>query len=134
MDALLRRVLGARPPVAESPDCLDAESLAAWMDGGLDDETRAAVVAHSAGCERCQAMLGVMAHATPEVPVPQPWWRRQWTWLVPLTAGAAAVTVWMVVPAQCRWPIASRRGRKPRAPWCPSRQPRRSRRRKTHRS
>ena len=84
---------------------LDAETVAAWMDGGLDAASLAAAEAHASNCERCQALLATVART---LPVGEPhvapafrrgisagWWR--W-WLAPLAATAAAVTLWMVVP------------------------------------
>ena len=88
-------------------NCLDAETVAAWMDGGLDAAGVAAAEAHASTCERCQALL---ATVTKTLPVPEPGrleaafigsktgaglWR--W-WLAPIAATAAAVTIWMVVP------------------------------------
>jgi hypothetical protein len=87
---------------AESASCLDAETLAAWMDGGLDDRAMMMAEAHASGCARCQALVGVMTRSVPESPVPEPRWRRDWNlrWLVPLSAGAAAIALWMVVPGE----------------------------------
>ena len=101
MGHLLKRSrrVDADPPA--TGECLDAETMAAWLDGGLDEPARMAAVSHAADCARCQAMLGAIAHAAPVAAAPLPWWRRQWSsWLVPLTAAAAAVTLWMVVPGQ----------------------------------
>ena len=40
---------------------LDAETVAAWMDGGLDATSLAAAEAHASNCERCQALLAAVA-------------------------------------------------------------------------
>jgi len=85
--------------------CLDAETLAAWVDGGLDPAAAAMAEAHVSSCERCQEIIGLMAHTTAvhdtRVAAPElPWWRRFGAgWLIPLTAGVAAVGLWMIVPA-----------------------------------
>lgn len=88
---------GADAPI--TPACLDAETLAAWSDGGLDAQAVAMAEAHASNCARCQDMLGTLVRATPVVTAgassPVPLWR--W-WFAPLAAGAAAVTLWMVVP------------------------------------
>jgi hypothetical protein len=61
------------------------------------------VEAHVSSCARCQAMLGAFARGTPDTQSTAGsqstvrWWR--W-WLAPIAAGAAAVTLWMVVPEQ----------------------------------
>ena len=100
MDPLLRRTARAggdtRPPGA----CLDAETLAAWADGGLPAAQRALVEAHVADCDRCLAMAGAMATTSPPAPVERPTWSPI-RWLVPLTTAAVAVTAWLVVrPAE----------------------------------
>ena len=78
---------------------LDAETVAAWMDGGLDATSLAAAEAHASNCDRCQALLATVARTLPVEAAPAFrrgfWWR--W-WLAPLAATAAAVTLWMVVP------------------------------------
>jgi len=88
--------------------CLDAETVAAWMDGGLDAAGVAAAEAHASTCERCQALLATVIKTLPADQLQQPsvvsgfsridksqLWR--W-WLAPIAATAAAVTLWMVVP------------------------------------
>lgn len=100
MDPLLRRAArtggDTRPPGA----CLDAETLAAWADGGLPAAQRAIVEAHVADCDRCLAMAGAMATTSPPAPVERPTWSPI-RWLVPLTTAAVAVTAWLVVrPAE----------------------------------
>src|SRR5690242_12498619 len=60
---------------------------------------------HASTCPRCQSMLAAFARGVVPASVPDPsvqtesvrWWR--W-WLAPIAAGAAAVTLWMVVPEQ----------------------------------
>ena len=76
---------------------LDAETVAAWMDGGLDATSLAAAEAHASNCERCQALLATVAKTLPEPQVKGAFALWKW-WLAPLAATAAAVTLWMVVP------------------------------------
>jgi len=79
--------------------CLDAETVAAWTDGGLDAASVAMAEAHASNCARCQALLGTVAQTTPAAAVAEPSTARLWRWwFAPLAATAAAVTVWMVVP------------------------------------
>jgi hypothetical protein len=101
VEELLKRSLRSGSAAASEDDCPDAEMLAAWFDGGLDDRKRMAVMSHAAACARCQESLAVLARTAPVEASAPPWWRRQWkTWLVPVTAAAAAATLWMVVPGQ----------------------------------
>lgn len=110
VDRLLRASLGrgagsdfqrTSAPGDIAAGCVDAETLAAWADGGLSPRELASVETHLAGCSRCQAILATIPPPAVEVPSPQvAWWRRGWTigWLVPLTAGAAAIAIWTAVP------------------------------------
>jgi len=87
-------------------ECLDAETLAAWVDGGLrPDECRIAE-SHVADCSRCQAMAAALVRTTPTTPAtaPEVSWLRSWNlrWLVPLTAAAAAVAIWFALPDERR--------------------------------
>jgi hypothetical protein len=80
--------------------CLDAETLAAWVDGGLSAPELERAQTHVAGCVRCQTMIGTLARITAAAPVAKTeaaprHWR---AWLVPLTAAAAAVTIWVAIP------------------------------------
>lgn len=99
LDQALKAVLGRAQDAPITPACLDAETLAAWMDGGLDVQSVAMAEAHASNCARCQALIGTLARATPEVAAKSASPVRLWRWwLAPLAAGAAAVTLWMVVP------------------------------------
>ena len=98
--ALKRELRAAGTPDRDA--CVDAETLGAWADGGLDAVQMAIVESHVAGCGRCQAIVGVTARSAPapavsEVPAGASLWK--W-WLAPIAAGAAAVTLWMVVPQE----------------------------------
>ena len=62
----------------------------------------AAVELHVATCARCQAIVGVTARSAPAAPVAEaPAGFSLWKWwLAPIAAGAAAITLWMVVPQE----------------------------------
>lgn len=97
-DALTHELRAAAMPPA-SDACLDAETAAAWLDGGLDAHGMAMAETHAATCARCQSLLGSMARTTPVAAATEPRGLRLWRWwFAPLAATAAAVTVWMVVP------------------------------------
>lgn len=109
---------------AVGPDCLDAEVLAAWTDGSLGQAEVKRATAHTAGCPRCQALLGAMmrdealagdtdardvgAHAGDGESDRAAGgarvlaWRRPWVrWFVPLSAAATIVLatfVWLRTP------------------------------------
>jgi photosystem II stability/assembly factor-like uncharacterized protein len=102
-DATIDRLLAGRAtrnPGNSTDACLDADTLAAWADDALEAGALAAAEAHAADCARCQAMLAAMARTTPFAPAQAvaPWWKPGLRWLVPLTAAAAAVLVWTIVP------------------------------------
>jgi hypothetical protein len=101
LDKALKQALEVPTDVPPSEACLDAETLAAWMDDGLHPAAVALAEAHASSCARCQALVGVMIRSAPEVPVsghaPTAFWR--W-WLAPVAAAVAATVVWMVVPDQ----------------------------------
>ena len=79
--------------------CLDGETLAAWVDGGLSRSDAAMAEAHVSSCPRCQEIAGLMVKTTPLTPVAAaPWWRARAAWLVPASAGVAAVGLWFLVP------------------------------------
>ena len=81
-------------------NCLDADTIAAWMDGSLPERERAAAEAHAADCDRCLAVLAAVAKT---VPPPQKAARPSWLsvrWLVPITTAAVAVVAWTVLQDQ----------------------------------
>ena len=100
MDRLLRQSLRTDSAAAAPGSCLDAETLAAWVEGGLAGSELASAEAHVAACSRCQGMAAALVTHQPVVPAAESWWRRKWTlgWLIPLTAGAAAVALWFALP------------------------------------
>lgn len=90
-----------RPEQAKASDaCLDAETMAAWSDGALTGKELAAAELHASTCSRCMAILAATERSRPVEPVSkQPWIiARPFRWLVPLTAAATAVAIWIVVP------------------------------------
>lgn len=80
-------------------NCLDAETLAAWFDGGLSGAPLEELRSHVAGCARCQTLVGAMGRTRAAAP-PAPervsrWWL---AWAVPAAAAATAVALWVAVP------------------------------------
>src|SRR4029079_3015863 len=94
---LLRETLGDEAATAASSACLDADTLAAWVDGALNARDRAAAESHAAACARCQAMLAAMALTAPPAPARRWWAVGTYKWLVPLAGAAAAVALWAVI-------------------------------------
>ncbi len=89
-------------------NCLDAETLAAWFDGGLPGEALEDLRSHVAGCARCQALVGAMGRTRAAVPAPEPqriprWWL---AWAVPAAAAATAVALWVAVPRPANVAVA----------------------------
>jgi hypothetical protein len=84
---------------ATTAACVDAETLAAWVDNGLPKAEAAAVEMHLAECERCTAMVATFARTIPDAPVAESLWTR-WhlRWLVPLATAATVAAVWVLVP------------------------------------
>jgi putative zinc finger protein len=83
-------------------NCLDAETVAAWFDGGLSGAALDDVQSHVATCPRCQALVGAMGRTRAAVAQPQPersprWWL---AWAVPAAAAATAVAIWVAIPQQ----------------------------------
>jgi hypothetical protein len=101
-DRALEHLLRRRTPAAaaETPACLDAEMLAAWVEGGIDSRAMAETELHVSNCARYQAMMAAIVRSEPEAPVVEPWWSRvlHVRWLVPLTAATAATVLWLIVP------------------------------------
>lgn len=97
VERLLRQSLKA-PQRGVTDSCLDAETIAAWADGGLFGAALEIAQSHVADCARCQALAGAMARTHAVVREPEPAPRRWLAWLVPLTAVAAAVALWIAVP------------------------------------
>jgi hypothetical protein len=97
LDRLLERTLRAREDARRDEACLDAETIAAWIDDSLTPVQRSAAETHAAGCDRCLAVLAAIAQTTPPPTVAV---RRRWVsfrWVVPLATAAVAMIAWMVV-------------------------------------
>ena len=87
----------AAPPPTDA--CLDAETLAAWADGGLNAQAASAAELHASTCARCMAVAATMARTAPAVSTSRAWTpARAVRWLIPLTAAATAVAIWVAVP------------------------------------
>jgi hypothetical protein len=89
-------------------ECLDPETIAAWMDGGLTDRERAAAEQHAADCDRCLAVLAAIAKTTPP-PVVEParsWWFG-WRLAAPLATAAIAITTWALLQQPASLPQAT---------------------------
>jgi hypothetical protein len=97
LETLLRERHEHDARLSSVAQCVDAEVLAAWVDGALSGQALADAEKHAAGCARCQALLASIAKATPAVE-PRPWWRAvSAKWLVPVAAAATALLVWVSV-------------------------------------
>jgi hypothetical protein len=101
VERLLRQSLRQETTSAAPGPCLDAETLAAWADGSLSGSPLTTVEAHVSECSRCQAMVAALVKSAAAVPPPEPRGLRSWRlgWLVPLTAGAAAIALWFALPS-----------------------------------
>lgn len=103
LDTWLRK---ASPgPFAPTGECLDAETMAAWVDGGLSGLALEQAELHVAQCARCQTLLGAMVRADAGRATPlverQSSWRRWLSFGVPFAAAATivfAVAVWFSAP------------------------------------
>jgi len=108
MNELLKVELPARLEPG-SPACLDAETLAAWVDGTLSDRELAQVEAHVADCARCQAIAAGVADMASDVtgdraagpagakhPAAGAGWPLRW--LAPIAAAAAVALIWIALP------------------------------------
>ncbi len=106
-DAWLGNTL--RRTTASAPDgCLDAETLAAWADGGLNAQASAAVELHASNCSRCMAVLATLERTAPVAPVADAWTlARVFRWVAPLAAAATAVAIWVAVPDRSMTPVES---------------------------
>jgi len=76
---------------------LDAERLAAFMEGSLSRVERLAVEAHASECAGCLQLLAAMTRTEP-LPAHE---GRRWfvplRWAVPLAAAATAIALWVYV-------------------------------------
>lgn len=97
LERLLRQWL-KKPRQAAQSACLDAETIATWVDGGLSGAALETARTHAADCERCRALLGAVARTNTAVPRSVHVPRRWLAWALPLAAGATAVALWVAVP------------------------------------
>jgi len=106
IERLLRQSLETPRHAGVTGSCLDAETLAAWVDGGLSGTALELAQTHVADCARCQSLVGAMARTNAVVAQPEPdrALRRWLPWLVPLTAAAAAMALWVAVPGDLSAP------------------------------
>jgi Photosynthesis system II assembly factor YCF48 len=106
IDRLLRQSLKGPQQAIVTAVCLDAEVVAAMMDGGLSGPALAAAQSHLADCARCQNLLGALAGIDSSAPVVTPQRAHGWlTWAVPLAAVAAGVAIWVAVPHRNAVPV-----------------------------
>lgn len=108
-------------PQATTSACIDAETLAAWADGGLAKADAALVEVHLADCERCTAMLATFARSIPEQRAAQSLWTR-WhlRWLVPVATAATVAALWVLVPRPESPQIAALKSERTVAPQTPA--------------
>jgi hypothetical protein len=86
-------------PATAFDACLDAETLAAWADGGLTATAAAAVELHASNCSHCTALLAALERSAPAASTTRVWTPAQvFRWLAPLAAAATAVAIWIAVP------------------------------------
>ncbi len=111
IERLLRQSLQTPRHDGVTDSCLDAETVAAWADGGLSGASLEMAQSHVADCARCQSLVGALARTNAAVALPKPERaaRRWLPWLVPLTAAAAAVALWVAVPGDLSAPVAPQR-------------------------
>ena len=100
LDPILRHAMRAQPGPA-TPECADAESLAAYSDRSLAATERERLETHFADCMRCQLMLADIARAEESARVSSaaseiPWYRR-WRIAIPALAAVAAVLVFIAI-------------------------------------
>jgi hypothetical protein len=107
LDRLLKHPARARSHGRSQGSCLDAETLAAWMDDSLPPAERAAAETHAADCDRCLAVLASIAKTSPPPSAaPRPSWLSV-RWLVPLTSAAVAIAAWVLISPGSRAPLQS---------------------------
>jgi hypothetical protein len=100
LDAILRRAMRAQPGPA-TPECADADSLAAYSDRSLAASERERLEGHFADCMRCQVMLADIARAEGSARGAKaasefPWYRR-WRVAIPALTAIAAVVILIAI-------------------------------------
>jgi Putative zinc-finger len=100
LDAILRQTMSETPGAA-TPECADAQTLAAYWDKSLASGERERLEAHLADCARCQTQMAAIARAEESARDAMaasrvPWYRR-WQFAIPAMAAAAAVLVFIAI-------------------------------------
>jgi hypothetical protein len=111
VDQVLRRLASSGRAL---DGCPDAELLAALADDTLAADERRTVETHVADCHACQMLMAAVARAETSAqkaaaaPSAVGWWntRRFMTYVVPASAAAIAVALWVAVPGQ-RTPLGT---------------------------
>lgn len=107
-DKWLRAMLQSAP-ADRTAACLDAEQLAAWFDGALTAQEQALAELHLSSCAHCMGALAAFQRTAPTTkargqdgtaPTGAFDRSRVFRWLVPITAAATAVAIWVVVPGR----------------------------------
>ena len=100
IERLLRQSLKSPQNGGVTDSCLDAEALAALLDGGLSGVALEMAESHLGSCARCQSLVGRLARIDSPVPPAEPGHAAPgWlAWVVPLTAAAAGIAIWVAVP------------------------------------
>jgi photosynthesis system II assembly factor YCF48-like protein len=106
-ERLLRSARPGQPSASGIGPCLDGETLAAWVDGGLTSKQLAQAELHVSSCARCQAAVAATMTSAPLIPSSEtgrtPAFSLRLPWLVPVAAGVAAVGLWFMVPSQSQF-------------------------------
>jgi len=109
MDDVLRRALLETRAVTP---CVEADVVAAWVEGGLRPAEAASVEAHVSSCARCQAVMATLIRTTPATtPVPGFGARLRalidgnLRWLVPTAGVAAALLVYLATRPDTSVPV-----------------------------
>jgi len=106
VDHVLRQSLTSAS-TSETAACIDAETLAAWADKGLQPAEAETVEEHVSNCARCTAVLATFVQARPGAPEAEPLWRRwRLAWAVPLATAATAIALWVAIPRNPTIPAA----------------------------
>lgn len=120
IEILLRRRRESDVASQVSPQCLDGEVVAAWIEGALSGKALGDAEQHVATCARCQALLASIAKTMPEADARRWWQVLSAKWFVPVAAVATALIVWVAVrspePAPKPVPTAVALGDSARAP------------------
>ena len=100
LDTVLRRAMRAHPGPA-TPECADAETLAAYSDRSLAAAERERLETHFADCMRCQLVLAGIARADESARDARaasgiPWYR-SWRIAIPALAAVAAILVFIAI-------------------------------------